>query len=130
MPRYVVERVAEALNTAGKPLLGTRVHLFGMVYKSDVDDVRESPAIDVTRLLQRRGAKVTFSDPHVPRVDDHGLTMDGVTPEAAMAAGYDCAVITTNHAAFDYARIVAASPLIVDTRNALKGRNEAHNFRL
>jgi len=130
MPRYVVERVAEALNTVGKPLMGMRVHLFGMAYKPDVDDVRESPAIDVTRLLQRRGATVTFSDPHVARVDDHGLTLERVGPEAAMAAGYDCAVITTDHAAFDYARIVESSPLIVDTRNALKGRAGAHIFRL
>jgi UDP-N-acetyl-D-glucosamine dehydrogenase len=130
MPRYVVERVAEALNSVGKPIKGTRVHLFGLAYKPDVDDLRESPAIDVAKLLQRRGATVTFSDPHVARVDDHGLTLEGLTPDAAMAAGYDCAVITTHHAAFDYARIADRSPLVVDTRNALKGRAGAHIFRL
>jgi UDP-N-acetyl-D-glucosamine dehydrogenase len=77
--------------------------LFGMAYTPDVDDIRESAAIDVVRLLQRRGATVTFSDPHVSRVDDHGLTLEGVTRADAIAGGYDCAVITTNHTAFDYA---------------------------
>jgi UDP-N-acetyl-D-glucosamine dehydrogenase len=73
---------------------------------------------------------VTFSDPHVTRVDDHGLTLEGVTPDQAIEEGYDCAVITKNHAAFDYARIAEASPLVVDTRNALKGRAGRHIFRL
>ncbi len=73
---------------------------------------------------------MTFSDPHVARVDDHGLTLEGVTPDAAMTAGYDCAVITTNRAAFDYARIVEGSPLVVETRNALKGHTGKHIFRL
>jgi UDP-N-acetyl-D-glucosamine dehydrogenase len=130
MPRYVVERVAEALNTVSRPLKGSRIHLYGMAYKPDVDDLRESPAIDVAKLLQRRGAIVSFSDPYVPRVNDHGLTLDAIAPEAALAAGYECAVITTNHAAFDYDRIANASPLVVDTRNALKGRTGSHIFRL
>jgi UDP-N-acetyl-D-glucosamine dehydrogenase len=130
MPRYVVERVAEALNTVARPLKGSRIHLFGMSYKPDVDDLRESPALDVAKLLQRRGAIVSFSDPYVSRVNDHGLTLEGITPEAAIAAGYECAVITTHHAAFDYDCIASASPLVVDTRNALKGRKGSHIFRL
>ncbi len=75
MPRHVVERVGEALNTAGKPIKGSRVHLLGMAYKGNVGDFRESPAIDIARLLEQRGAIVTYSDPHVPVVDDHGFAM-------------------------------------------------------
>jgi UDP-N-acetyl-D-glucosamine dehydrogenase len=130
MPRYVVERVSEALNSVGKPLRGSRVHLYGMAYKADVGDYRESPAIDIVRLLEERGAVVSYTDPHVTVVDDHGVSMTGLGEAEALAAGIDCAVIVTNHRAFDYDALVRTAPLIVDTRNALKGRAEAHIFRL
>ena len=130
MPRYVVDRVSEALNSASKPIKGSKVHLFGMAYKADVGDYRESPAIDIAQLLQQRGAIVSYSDPHVPSVDDHGITMSS-TPEAeAIRRGIDCAVVVTSHRAFDFDALVAGAPLIVDTRNALKGRTEPHIFRL
>jgi UDP-N-acetyl-D-glucosamine dehydrogenase len=130
MPRYVVERVSEALNSMGKPLRGSRVHLYGMAYKADVGDYRESPAIDIVRLLEERGAVVSYTDPHVPVVDDHGVSLTGLGEAEALAAGIDCAVIVTNHRAFDYDGLVRTAPLIVDTRNALKGRTGAHIFRL
>jgi UDP-N-acetyl-D-glucosamine dehydrogenase len=132
MPRYVVERVAEALNSAGKPLKGSRVHLFGVAYKPDVSDPRESPALDVAGLLERRGAIVSYSDPYVPTLPaESGRRERRETPfEQALAAGYDCAVIITNHSAFDYAAIAQRSPLVVDTRNVLKGVPGAHIFRL
>jgi UDP-N-acetyl-D-glucosamine dehydrogenase len=132
MPRYVVDRVAEALNTVEKALKGSRVHLFGMAYKPDVTDPRESPAIDVADLLERRGAHVTYSDPHVPILrGEHGhKDRTAVSFDEAMRNGFDCAVITTHHSAFDYAAIVRQSPLIVDTRNALKGERGDHIFRL
>ena len=130
MPRYVVERVSEALNSVGKPLRGSGVHLYGVAYKADVGDYRESPAIDIARLLEERGAVVSYTDPHVPVVDDHGVSMTGLTEADALAAGIDCAVIVTNHRAFDYDALVRTAPLIVDTRNALKGRSEPHIFRL
>jgi UDP-N-acetyl-D-glucosamine dehydrogenase len=130
MPRYVVERVGEALNSAGRPIKGARVHLYGMAYKADVGDYRESPALDVARLLEQRGATVTYSDPHVPMVDEHGVLMHAVPEAAALKAGVDCAVIVTAHRGFDYDALVAGAPLIVDTRNALKGRPEPHIFRL
>jgi UDP-N-acetyl-D-glucosamine dehydrogenase len=129
MPRYVVELVAEALNSVSKPLRGSRVHLFGIAYKPNVDDVRESPALDIVKLLQQRGASVTFSDPHVAQVEEHGVTMEAVPEDVACGRGFDCAVITTHHRAFDYDRI-AALPLVVDTRNALAGRAGPHIFRL
>ena len=129
MPRYVVELTGEALNSVSKPLRGSRVHVFGIAYKPDVDDVRESPALDVVRLLQHRGAVVSYSDPHVDRVDDHGVVLEARSEDEAFLQGFDCAVITTNHRRFDYDRI-AAAPLVVDTRNALKGRKGAHIFRI
>ncbi|HWJ57874.1 MAG TPA: UDP binding domain-containing protein, partial [Vicinamibacterales bacterium] len=132
MPRYVVDRVSEALNSVAKPIKGSKVHLFGMAYKPDVTDYRESPAIDVADLLERRGAIVTYSDHFVPSMPaEHGHKPRTEVPfDAALADGFDIAVITTNHKTFDYDALVAKSPLILDTRNALKGRPGAHIFRL
>ena len=130
MPRYVIDRIAEALNSAGKPIRGSRVHLLGMAYKAGVGDYRESPAIDIARLLEQRGAIVSYSDPHVPLVDEHGFEMMETPLAAALAAGIDCAVIVTDHKTFDYPALVAGAPLIVDTRNALRGHTAGHIFRL
>ena len=121
MPEYVVNRVAEALNEHRKPLNGSRVHLLGVAYKRDIDDVRESPALDVIELLKRRGAIVTYSDPYVPTVEHGSHELTGISVAEAVAASTDCAVIVTDHKAFDYPGIVASFPLVVDTRNALKG---------
>jgi UDP-N-acetyl-D-glucosamine dehydrogenase len=130
MPRFVVERIADALNSVSKPLRGSRVHLFGMAYKPDVNDARESPAIDVAQLLLRSGAKVSYSDPFVPRLDHGDVDLEAIPADRALSDGIDCAVITTNHKAFDYDAIVAKSPLVVDTRNALKGVQAPHVFKL
>ena len=130
MPRFVVQRAVDALNSVSKAVRGSRIHLFGMAYKPDVGDARESPAIDVAVLLRQRGASVGYSDPHVPSVTDHGLDLQAVPAEQALAAPPDLAIITTNHAAFDYPAIVARSPLVLDTRNALKGVAAPHVFRL
>jgi UDP-N-acetyl-D-glucosamine dehydrogenase len=132
MPRYVVDRVGEALNSVAKPIKGSKVHLFGMAYKPDVTDYRESPAIDVADLLERRGAIVTYSDHFVPSMPaEHGHKPRTEVPfDKALADGFDIGVITTNHKTFDYDTLVAKSPLILDTRNALKGRPGAHIFRL
>lgn len=130
MPRYVVDRVAESLNTVSKALKGSRVHVFGMAYKPDVTDPRESPAIDVAQLLERRGAIVTYSDPFVPEVEHGTFHMSGIPIDEAFSRGMDCAVITTNHKVFDYADIVKRAPLVFDTRNALKGFKQSHIHRL
>ena len=130
MPRYVVDRVGEALNSVGKPIKGSRVHLYGMAYKGNVGDYRESPAIDVARLLAQRGAIVSYSDPHVPEVDEHGFEMRATPEQTALDNGIDCAVIVTDHRAFDYDRLLRVAPLVVDTRNALKGRSDDRIFRL
>ena len=129
MPAYVVERIGEALNTTRKALNGSRIHLFGVAYKRDVSDFRESPALDVLELLHRRGATLSYTDPFVPKLQHGDINLCSV-PEDKAAEGIDCAVICTNHGVFDYRGIVKKYPLIVDTRNALKGIEAAHVFRL
>jgi UDP-N-acetyl-D-glucosamine dehydrogenase len=121
MPHYVVDRVADALNSVKRSINGSRVHLFGVAYKKDVGDVRESPALDILEVLTRRGAEVSYTDPYVPTLEAGGLTLVSVPFDTALAASYDCAVIATEHAAFDYDRIGRAG-LVVDSRNAIKAR--------
>ena len=130
MPRYVVECIAEALNTRSQALRGARVHLFGMAYKANVGDTRESPALDIADLLQRRGALVSFSDPFVTSVSERSVSLEATTPAAVLEAGIDCAVITTAHDGIDYAEVARRSPLVVDTRNVLRGVEGTHIFRL
>jgi UDP-N-acetyl-D-glucosamine dehydrogenase len=119
MPQFVVDKIQNALNDRWKPLKGSHVHIVGVAYKRNIDDVRESPALDIMHLLANRGAIVTFTDPHVPyiRLEGEELHSD---PAEDMFAKADCVVIVTDHAAFDYGVIVEQSELIVDTRNALK----------
>jgi UDP-N-acetyl-D-glucosamine dehydrogenase len=130
MPDYVVERVAEALNTIRKPINGSRVHIVGVAYKRDVNDMRESPALDVIELLAKRGASITYSDPWVPELRTDGHAMTSVDLDAAVASRPDCAVICTDHAAFTYDALVTSGIVIVDTRNALKDRKAPNVFRL
>jgi UDP-N-acetyl-D-glucosamine dehydrogenase len=128
MPHFVVEKVQNALNEVCKPIRGSRVHVMGVAYKRDIDDLRESPALDVIHLLAKRGALMSYSDPQIPslRLDDLELQ---AAPETA-AAEADCVVIITDHSAFDYDGLVERAKLIVDTRNALKGRRSEKIFRL
>jgi len=130
MPGYVVERIADALNTVKKPLNGSKVHLFGVAYKKNVGDMRESPALDILEVLLKRGAVVTYTDPWVASLQHGSHTFESVPEEAALKKKPDCVVICTDHADFDYDRLVGSAALIVDTRNALKGRTEPSIFRL
>ena len=120
MPEFVVEKIQHALNDVSKPVRGSRVHVLGVAYKRDIDDVRESPALDVILLLQRLGATVSFSDPHVGTIKTNGdhLASQDLLPALDVA---DCVVIITDHSGVDYRSVVDRSKLIVDTRNALKG---------
>ena len=130
MPEYVVTRVADALNSARKSVNGAYVHVLGVAYKRDIDDMRESPALDVIELLKRKGAKVSYTDPYVPVLHHGPVNMSSISIEDALKAGADCAVIITDHATFDYAAIAATFPLIVDSRNALKGMKSPNVFSL
>jgi len=119
MPHFVVEKVQNALNSVSKPLKGSKVHIYGVAYKRDIDDMRESPALDIIHLLQKRGAIVSFTDPHAPQIrleDDSFFNEDPAVMKSA-----DCVVIVTDHSCFDYRALVDQASLIVDTRNALKG---------
>jgi len=129
MPHYAVEKVQNALNDHAKPLRNSHVHILGIAYKRDIDDMRESPALDVAHLLLERGAKITYSDPFVPmvHVDHQQLFSQDIH---AACADADCVVIITNHSTFPYASIVEKARLIVDTRNALKGFRSPNIVRL
>lgn len=130
MPRYVVETITEALNSRERSVRGSRVHLCGVAYKPNVSDVRESPSLDIANLLIRQGAVVSYSDPHVSVLREAGLTLDEVPLKQALEDGVDVSVITTHHDGFDYDAIVRLSPVVVDTRNSLRGIDAEHIFRL
>ena len=124
MPHYVVEKVADALNTKRKSINGSNILIAGVAYKRDIDDMRESPALDVMGLLHAKGANVSYTDPFVPEV--HGREWSARTDIRSVDAGrgtfgrYDCIVIATDHKGFDYDAMVAEADLIVDTRNAIR----------
>jgi UDP-N-acetyl-D-glucosamine dehydrogenase len=130
MPDYVVDLVAEALNTVKKAINGSKILIVGVAYKKDVNDMRESPALDVIELLARRGAQITYSDPWVPTLHHQSHTMTSVDLTEALRQRPDCAVICTDHASFDYAALVDSRTLVVDTRNALKRFHAPNIFRL
>jgi UDP-N-acetyl-D-glucosamine dehydrogenase len=124
MPEYVVGRVAEALNEEGKPLKGSRLCVLGVAYKKDVDDPRESPAFEIMERLQKRGAVVSYNDPHVPRLPHmrhHSIRLDSQPLTEEFLAGQDCVVVVTDHSAYDWPWVVRHAPLLVDTRNATAG---------
>jgi UDP-N-acetyl-D-glucosamine dehydrogenase len=121
MPHYVVDRVADALNDHGKAVRGSKVLVLGVAYKKDIDDVRESPALEILDMLREKGAKLSYSDPHVAVLSDNGVTMRSVAFTAEAVSAADCVVIVTDHKAFDYAMVAKRAKAVVDTRNALKG---------
>jgi UDP-N-acetyl-D-glucosamine dehydrogenase len=129
MPHFVVDKIQNALNDHTKPLKGSRVHVMGVAYKRDIDDVRESPALDIIHLLGRRGALISYSDPFVPQIHADGIDMRAIDPDAGVGQA-DCVVIVTDHKKFDYAKLVRDARLIVDTRNALKGIESEKIVRL
>jgi UDP-N-acetyl-D-glucosamine dehydrogenase len=119
MPQFVVEMAASALNDHSKALRGSKIVVFGVAYKRDIDDVRESPALEIIHLLARKGAEVSFCDPHVPEVEIEGTIYRATLPEEALKS-CDLVILTTDHTAFDLQPVVDLAPLIVDTRNATK----------
>ncbi len=129
MPHFVVEKIQNALNDRCKPLKGSHVHVVGVAYKRDIDDVRESPALDIIHVLNKRGARVTFSDPYVPtlRVDGLQLTASDFLEGISQA---DCTVVVTDHTQTDYDSLVRHAALIVDTRNALRHFRSENIIRL
>ena len=128
MPHFVVDKIQNALNDHAKPVKGSHIHVLGVAYKKNIEDVRESPALDIMLLLKRRGARLTFSDPHVPRLNLDGEQLTSEATSLVVAA--DCTVVVTDHSAFDYRKIADEAQLIVDTRNAFKGISSPKIVRL
>jgi UDP-N-acetyl-D-glucosamine dehydrogenase len=122
MPRYVVNKVQDALNGRRRALNGSRVLVLGVAYKRDIDDIRESPALDVIRLLEAKGAHVDYHDPYVPRLSEDGVERKSAAYTRDRLQGYDCVVITTDHRTVDYGLLESAGVLVVDTRNAMRDR--------
>ena len=119
MPLFWVRKLSEALNSQGKAVQGASVLVLGVAYKRDIEDIRESPALDIIRLLEGQGAKVTYFDPHVPRFreDGHEFRSVELTPERVAAV--DCVMVVTDHSSVDYRMIKRNAKLVVDTRNAI-----------
>jgi len=120
MPEFWIDKVVEGLNDRGKAVRGSRVLVLGVAYKKDIDDIRESPAVDIIRLLEKRGATVTYHDPHVAVLREDGMEFTSValTPETLAAA--DCVVVVTDHSAVDYELVARHAALVVDTRHVIR----------
>ena len=127
MPEYWVARVVDRLNEQGRAARGSKVLVVGVAYKKDIDDVRESPALDVIRLLQRRGAAVSYHDPHVRKLKDEAIDLASIPLTSETLAAADCVVIVTDHSDVDYSLIERCARLVVDTRNALASVRRARN---
>jgi len=130
MPHFVVGKIIDALNRFKKSVNGAKVLILGVAYKKDISDVRESPAIDILQLLSKKGAKLSYCDPHVPVLDEHGMRMKAEPFSAATLRKADCVVVVTDHSDFDYRLVARESKVIVDTRNALKGKNGGKIIKL
>jgi len=126
MPRWVVQKVADALNEKEKAIKGSNILILGLSYKKNIDDTRESPAVEIMALLEEKGAHITYSDPHVPvfpRKRDYFFELKSVELSQDNIQQYDCIIIATDHDAFDYELLLEHSQLIVDTRGRLLGHN-------
>lgn len=133
MPAHVVNKVVTALNDHEKSVRGSRILMIGVAYKRDVDDTRESPSIDIMRALQDRGAHVDYADPFVPHLTvGHGLIadLDAVEGLPGICAEYDCTVVGTDHSDIDWEGVLAAAPIVVDTRNVANGRSAPNIVRI
>jgi len=125
MPEYWVEKIVAALNERSKPAKGSTVLVVGVAYKKDVDDLRESPALDIIRLLERLGAVVRYHDPFIPVLKEDGATLRSVPLTAETVRGADCVVIVTDHSKLDYAMLAKEAKALVDTRHAVASRTRA-----
>ncbi|MDO9546232.1 MAG: nucleotide sugar dehydrogenase [Pelolinea sp.] len=132
MPRYAVSKIQDALNLQKKSLNGSKILILGVAYKLDIDDLRESPALDVIIYLKQKGAVVSYHDPYIPSIDHEGIRMKSVSDLENEIKAVDCVAIITNHSSYDYDQILKDANMIVDTRNALgdKGKKNPKVVRL
>ncbi len=127
MPEYVLNKVTDALNDKGKAVKGAKILVLGVAYKNDINDVRESPALDFIKLLQNKGAKVSYHDPYIKDLSHEGLSMKSVTLTDSTLKSSDAVVLITNHKIFDYKRIAGKAKLVIDSRNATKKLGKRKN---
>ena len=120
MPEHVVNLVAGALNERGRAVRGASILVLGVTYKADVNDIRESPALEIIELLARRGGQIAYADPFIPQLTLDSHKLSAVEPTGDTVAAADCVLILTNHSRFDYGDIAERASLVVDTRNAMK----------
>lgn len=120
MPEYVVSKISNALNSRGKALSNSKIIVLGVSYKENIDDTRESPALDIIQLLKNQSANVKYNDPHVSTIQLDNENLNSISISTNSLSDYDCTVITTNHADYNWSEIVENSQLIIDTRNATK----------
>jgi UDP-N-acetyl-D-glucosamine dehydrogenase len=132
MPRYVVKKVQDALNEQQKPLKGSKILIIGTAYKPDVDDIRESPSLDIIGLLRQKGADLDYHDPYIPTISHDDWTLESLNDIDEGVQNADCVVIVTDHSTYDYEGILNNASLIIDTRNALgnAGRDDPRVVRL
>jgi len=130
MPQHVVNLVAESLNRRSKAVHGSHVLVLGVAYKSDIDDTRESPSLDIMETLRERGARIEYSDPYVPSLEFAGRTLKSLPLTPTQLKRFDCAVIATAHTEFPYGMVLRYSKSVVDTRNALRGKRSSKIIRL
>ncbi len=128
MPYHVVNKIADALNGREKSIKGSNLLILGVSYKKDIDDVRESPALDIMEMLQKKGARISYCDPLVEYLSSNGLNSKPFSRQILQES--DCVVILADHSEFDYREVVEYAPLIVDTRNALKDFHKSHIVKL
>jgi UDP-N-acetyl-D-glucosamine dehydrogenase len=129
MPEYVAERLAEALNERERSVRGSRIHILGAAYKKDIEDVRESPAVDFIKLLQAKGAIVTYTDSWVPSLEHEGIDLRSIDAVQGVEAA-DAVVIVTDHSGVPYGDLVKRSKLVLDARNATRGIDASNIVRL
>ncbi|MDD5757436.1 MAG: nucleotide sugar dehydrogenase, partial [bacterium] len=127
MPEYVINKLNDALNNKGKSVKNAKILVLGVAYKNDIDDVRESPAIDFIKLLQKKGAKVNYHDPFIPNLGHEGVPMKSVPLTKSIVKSVDAVVVITRHKAIDYKWLVANAKLVIDTRNATKSLGKRNN---
>ena len=132
MPRFTVSKIQDALNMQKKPLNGSKILVLGVAYKPDIDDLRESPALDVIHYLKQKDAQVSYHDPYIKEIDHEDIQLKSVPDLHQALRDTDCTVIITNHSDYDYSQVLDLSVLIVDARNALgaKGKDNPKVVRL
>ena len=130
MPDHVIKRVTEALNTHRKSIKGSSIVLLGVAYKPNIDDIRESPALEIMQRLVELGARLSYVDPYIPCLSLGGIEMKSKKFSPAVIGRADCVVVVTPHSNFDYGVVAKSADLVVDTRNALKGKRGRNIFRL